>query len=54
MLRYTFKEEEAAKAIEAACEKVIAQGFRTGDIYQEGCTKVGTTGMGDAIIKALG
>nr|WP_303733234.1 isocitrate/isopropylmalate family dehydrogenase [Fibrobacter succinogenes] len=53
MLRYTFKEEEAAKAIEAACEKVIAQGYRTGDIYQEGCTKVGTTGMGDAIIKAL-
>jgi Isocitrate/isopropylmalate dehydrogenase len=53
MLRYTFKEEEAAKAIEAACEKVIAQGFRTGDIYQEGCTKVGTTGMGDAIIAAL-
>ena len=53
MLRYTFKEEEAARAIEAACEKVISQGYRTGDIYQEGCTKVGTVGMGDAIIAAL-
>lgn len=53
MLRYTFKEEEAARAIEVACEKVISQGYRTGDIYQEGCTKVGTTGMGDAIIAAL-
>ena len=53
MLRYTFKEEEAAKAIENACEKVIAQGIRTGEIWQEGCTKVGTTGMGDAIIAAL-
>lgn len=53
MLRYTFKEEAAAKAIEAACEKVIAQGYRTGDIWQEGTTKVGTVEMGNAIIKAL-
>lgn len=53
MLRYTFKEEEAACAIEKACEKVIAQGIRTGEIWTEGCTKVGTVGMGDAIIAAL-
>ena len=53
MLRYTFKEEEAAKAIEAACEKVISQGYRTGDIWQEGTKKVGTAEMGDAIIAAL-
>ena len=53
MLRYSFKEEEAACSIEAACEKVIAQGYRTGDIYTEGCTKVGTSGMGDAILAAL-
>ena len=53
MLRYTFKEEEAACAIEKACEKVISQGIRTGEIWTEGCTKVGTTGMGDAIIAAL-
>ena len=49
----TFKEEEAARAIEAACEKVIAQGYRTGDIWQEGTKKVGTAEMGDAIIAAL-
>lgn len=53
MLRYTFKEEEAARAIELAVEKVIAQGFRTGDIWTEGMTRVGTAGMGDAIIAAL-
>lgn len=53
MLRYTFKEEEAARAIEIACEKVIAQGFRTGDIWREGSKKVGTVEMGDAIIQAL-
>ncbi len=53
MLRYTFKEEAAAQAIEKAVEKVIAQGYRTGEIWTEGCQKVGTSGMGDAIIAAL-
>jgi 3-isopropylmalate dehydrogenase len=53
MLRYSLKEEAAATAIEKAVEKVIAQGFRTGEIWKEGCTKVGTTGMGDAVIAAL-
>ena len=53
MLRYTFKEEAAAQAIEKAVEKVISQGYRTGEIWTEGCQKVGTSGMGDAIIAAL-
>lgn len=53
MLRYTFKEEAAAQAIEKSVEKVIAQGYRTGEIWTEGCQKVGTSGMGDAIIAAL-
>lgn len=53
MLRYTFKEEAAAQAIEKAVEKVITQGYRTGEIWTEGCQKVGTSGMGDAIIAAL-
>src|SRR5574344_1661001 len=53
MLRYSFKEEAAAKSIEAAVEKVISQGFRTGEIWKEGCKKVGTTGMGDAVLAAL-
>lgn len=53
MLRYTFKEEAAAQAIEKAVEKVIAQGYRTGEIWTEGCQKVDTSGMGDAIIAAL-
>lgn len=53
MLRYTFKEETAARAIEAAVERVVSQGYRTGDIWTEGKIKVGTAGMGDAIIAAL-
>ena len=53
MLRYTFAMEEAAQRIENAVKKVLAQGFRTGDIYEPGTTKVGTKEMGDAVLAAL-
>ena len=53
MLRYTFKEEPAALAIEKAVETVINQGIRTVDIWTEGCTQVGTVGMGDALVRAI-
>jgi 3-isopropylmalate dehydrogenase len=53
MLRYTFANEAAAGRIEAAVKKVLAQGFRTGDIYEPGTKKVGTREMGDAVLAAL-
>ena len=53
MLRYTFNHEEAAQRVEAAVRKVLAQGFRTGDIYEPGTQKVGTRAMGDAVLAAL-
>lgn len=53
MLRYTFGEGTAADAIEAAVSKVLDQGLRTGDIYSEGMTRVGTAEMGDAVLAAL-
>ncbi len=53
MLRYTFAMEEAAQRIENAVKKVLAQGFRTGDIYEPGTKKVGTVEMGDAVLAAL-
>ena len=53
MLRYTFGLEEQAQRIENAVKKVLAQGFRTGDIYERGTNKVGTKEMGDAVIAAL-
>ncbi|MEW6164483.1 MAG: 3-isopropylmalate dehydrogenase [Pseudomonadota bacterium] len=53
MLRYTFNQEAAAQRIEAAVKKVLAQGFRTGDIYEAGMKKVGTKEMGDAVLAAL-
>ena len=53
MLRYTFNQEAAAQRIEGAVKKVLAQGFRTGDIYEPGTRKVGTKAMGDAVLAAL-
>ncbi|MEI8161908.1 MAG: 3-isopropylmalate dehydrogenase [Betaproteobacteria bacterium] len=53
MLRYTFANEAAAGRIEAAVKKVLAQGFRTGDIFEPGMKKVGTREMGDAVLAAL-
>ena len=53
MLRYSFNEVAAANAIEQAVSNVLDQGLRTGDIYSEGCQKVGTVEMGDAVVAAL-
>jgi len=53
MLRYTFGQEEQALRTENAVKKVLAQGFRTGDIYERGTNRVGTKEMGDAVLAAL-
>ncbi len=53
MLRFSLNQEAAAQRIEAAVQKVLQQGYRTGDIYSEGTIKVGTAEMGDAVVKAL-
>lgn len=49
MLRYSLDLDEAADAIEAAVKQVLKEGYRTGDIMSEGCTRVGTAEMGDLI-----
>jgi 3-isopropylmalate dehydrogenase len=55
MLRYSFGMVEAADAIDKAVAKVLDQGIRTRDIYQQkaGEKLVNTKEMGDAIIAAL-
>ncbi len=53
MLRFSLNQEVAAQRIEAAVQKVLAQGLRTADIYSEGTTRVSTREMGDAVVKAL-
>jgi 3-isopropylmalate dehydrogenase len=53
MLRFSLNQEAAAQRIEAAVQKVLAQGYRTADIYSEGTQRVSTKEMGDAVLKAL-
>jgi len=53
MLRYSFAQVEAADAIEKAVSLVLDQGLRTGDIWSEGKSRVGTAAMGDAVVEAL-
>lgn len=49
MLRYSLDQDEAAAAIEAAVQQVLQEGYRTGDIFSEGCTKVGCQKMGELV-----
>lgn len=49
MLRYSFDMAEEADAIEAAVNQVLDDGYRTGDIMQDGCKKVTCTEMGDQV-----
>jgi 3-isopropylmalate dehydrogenase len=53
MLRFSLGRAEQATRIEDAVKRVLAQGLRTPDIFEEGTTRVGTAAMGDAVVKAL-
>jgi 3-isopropylmalate dehydrogenase len=53
MLRYTFNLEAAAQRVENAVKAVLAQGYRTADIFEPGTQKVSCSGMGDAVVAAL-
>ena len=51
--RYSFGLVEAANCIEKSIASVLEQGLRTGDIMSDGMTRVGTRGMGAAILSAI-
>ena len=53
MLRIGLKEAEAAADLEQAVDRVLASGFRTGDLMADGCTAVGCQAMGSELLKAL-
>jgi 3-isopropylmalate dehydrogenase len=53
MLRFSFGLAGQAARIEGAVKRVLAQGLRTPDIFEQGTTRVGTEEMGDAVVKAL-
>ncbi|MGD9480624.1 3-isopropylmalate dehydrogenase [Shinella sp. G-2] len=52
-LRYSFNMVKEADNLEKAIADVLDSGIRTGDIMAEGCCKVGTADMGDAILAAF-
>lgn len=53
-LRYSLDQGALADKIEAAVQNVLNDGIRTPDIMAAGCTQTSTSGMGDALIAALG
>lgn len=55
MLRYSCAQSAAAEAVEAAVRRAIAAGYRTADLATgaPGEIRVGTAGMGDAVLTAL-
>jgi 3-isopropylmalate dehydrogenase len=53
MLRYSFGLAGHADRVEAAVRKVLAEGLRTGDIFQPGMRRVGTHEMGEAVVAAV-
>ena len=53
MLKYSFDMDDAANQIEEAIKKVLANGIRTGDIFEEGTKKVGCKEMGNLIGEEL-
>ncbi len=52
-LRYSFDQGDLANRVEQAVSKTLEDGIRTADVWTKGCTKVGTTQMGDEIIRRL-
>ena len=53
LLRYSFDMNEDATLIEQACTNVLASGLRTADVMAPGTAKVGTSVMGESILREL-
>ena len=53
MLRTGLKQNAAADDLERAVDRVLAAGFRTGDLMSEGCTALGCQAMGEQLLKTL-
>ena len=53
LLRYSLNDEARATQVERAVQKVLQQGLRTGDIFEQGTTLVSCSAMGDAVIANL-
>ncbi len=54
MLKYSFNMEEESAAIEAAVNRTLDEGYRSGDIMTKGARRVGCRAMGDLIAQRIG
>jgi 3-isopropylmalate dehydrogenase len=54
LLRHSLELEDEAQAIEDAVQAVLAEGYRTRDIHEEGMALVGTREMGRLISERIG
>ena len=53
MFNYSFKIPYAAELIEKAIEKTLTDGYRTADIFSEGCELVSTEKMTDKVLENI-
>jgi 3-isopropylmalate dehydrogenase len=53
MLRHSLGREDDAARVERAVRAVLAEGYRTADIAEQGTRQIGTNAMGDAVVAAL-
>ena len=53
LVRYSLNDEQRAVQIEQAVQKVLEQGYRTADIYEDGTTLVSCDEMGDKVVQVL-
>lgn len=53
LLRFSFDMQKEADCIENAVKSVLKAGYRTGDIYSEGTTKVSCSEMGDKLLEFI-
>jgi len=53
LLRIGLQQEAAAADLEAAVDRVLAAGYRTGDLMADGCTQLGCHAMGEQLLAAL-
>ena len=53
MMKYSFNNNEAYQLIQNAVKSVLKSGYRTQDIYTDGCVLVGTQQMGNLIAQEI-
>lgn len=53
LMRYSLNDESRAKQIERAVKEVLADGYRTADIYEKDTILVGCEQMGDLLVRAM-